>query len=121
MVVTGTSFVHREGNGHADAAAKAALEFHDVDFVAVEAARKLKAIVQLIGKFLVHMQLVVAKAKDDAPALDRRTKAAKTKASVERAAGLHSRVCRHTPVQVQGGVRCLWCYRKASDNSHLCR
>ena len=68
-------FIHREGNSSADAAAKKGLEMHQVNIPQVDQARRLRAMVQAVAKFLVHMQIVVSNAGDDAEKLDRRKRA----------------------------------------------
>ena len=121
-VVIGTrEHLLREGNCHADAAAKMGLEAHHVDAVAVDDARKLEAVVKSIARFLVAMQLIVAKAGDDADKLDRRTKHARKKAALVRIVHNKGISRTHAPVKMDGGVRCLWCNRRAASRQALAR
>jgi hypothetical protein len=114
-------FIHREGNSSADAAAKKGLEMHQVNIPQVDQARRLRAMVQAVAKFLVHMQIVVSNAGDDAEKLDRKKRAAERKAARIKAADLRQKTLRHAPLQGPAGVRCLWCNRRAVSDMGLNR
>ena len=92
-----------------------------VDLNLVDRARALWAMVQAVAKFLVHMQLIVAAAEDDAEKLDRRKRAAELKAARAKAAETRSKVFRHAPLRDPGGLRCLWCNRRAVNEMGLNR
>ena len=64
----------REGKGPADAAAKAALALHRINFDLVNWCRAQEAGLKMVARFLAFMQGVIADADDDAPKLDRRKK-----------------------------------------------
>ena len=121
--LTAEEIFQREGNGHADAGAKAALEMHLIDKAQVNRCRAEWAAVQTTAKYLARIQVETARAADDYIDLDKRKiAAARRKKAKDKARTKKSeKLTKLAPVPAPRGVRCMWCHRRAQDGDSLDR
>ena len=106
---------NRVGNGLADAAAKLALLFHEMDKNDIEHAVAAWHASSSVAKYLARTSAVVYKANNDVKCPYRRRS--------QRAPILDSlhilKDPKHVALPIKDGVVCLWCNMRAQDTSHL--